>query len=44
LTRWPAKTDFLDRHAGKIAGVPSYLDRAVITAILPDMSHTEAAT
>jgi hypothetical protein len=44
LTRWLAMTDFIDRHAGTIVDVPSCLDRAVITAILPNISHAEAAT
>ena len=36
--------DFIERHAEKIAGVLSCLDRVVITGTLPDICHAEAAT
>ena len=36
--------DFSERHAEKIAGVMSCLDRVVITGTLPDICHAEAAT
>jgi hypothetical protein len=36
--------DFIERHAEKIAGVLSCLDRVVITGTLPDICHSEAAT
>src|SRR5512143_2590796 len=36
--------NFIERHAEKIAGVLSCLDRVVITGTLPDICHAEAAT
>ena len=36
--------DFIERHAEKIAGVLSCLDRVVITGTLPDICHAQAAT
>src|SRR3954453_9632129 len=36
--------DFVERHAEKIAGVLACLDRVVITGILPDIGHAQAAT
>jgi hypothetical protein len=36
--------DFIERHAEKIAGVLSCLDRVVITGTLPDICHADAAT
>jgi len=36
--------DFIGRHAEKIAGVLSCLDRVVITGTLPDICHADAAT
>jgi hypothetical protein len=39
-----AMADFIERHAEKIAGVLSCLDRVVITGTLPDICHAEAAT
>ena len=36
--------EFIERHAEKIAGVLSCLDRVVITGTLPDICHAEAAT
>src|SRR3954471_10072447 len=40
----PAMVDFIERHAEKIAGVLSCLDRVVITGTLPDICHAQAAT
>ena len=37
-------TTLADRHADKIVGVLSCLDRVVITGTLPDICHGEAAT
>ncbi len=39
-----AMTTLADRHADKIVGVLSCLDRVVITGTLPDICHGEAAT
>lgn len=36
--------DFIERHAEKIAGVLSCLDRVVITGTLPDLCHPQTAT
>ena len=36
--------DFIERHAEKIAGVLSCLDRVVIRGTLPDICHAQAAT
>src|SRR5262249_28148430 len=36
--------DFIQRHAEKIAGALSCLDRVVITGTLPDICHADAAT
>ncbi len=39
-----AMTTLADRHAEKIVGVLSCLDRVVITGTLPDICHADAAT
>jgi hypothetical protein len=35
-------TNFIERHAARIRGVPSCFDRVVITGTLPDICHSGA--